>query len=193
MEIDKDLLNACINGDRRSQSKLYELSFSSMMSMAIRYQINREDAVVLINTCFLKVLKGLKNHLHTHANRSYFSWIQKIMINTIIDEFRKNKKDKEHINYSDNTSYLEQLSNEEYGIIEKKIEADALQEMLSHLTEIQRQVFNLFAIDGFSHKEISGALDISIDNSKYHLSHARKRLQAMLLKQIEKQKMKHNA
>lgn len=193
MEIDKDLLNACINSDRRSQSKLYELSFSSLMSIAIRYKINREDSVVLINNCFLKVLKSLESHQYMHANKSYFSWIQKIMIHTIIDDFRKNKKEKEHLDYHDQTSYLEHLSANEYGIIESRIEEESLQAMLSQLSETQRQVFNMYAIDGYSHKEIANALVISIDNSKYHLSKARKCLQKMLLKQLEEQKLKHNA
>lgn len=193
MEIDKDLLNACINSDRRSQSKLYELSFSSLMSIAIRYKINREDSIVLINNCFLKVLKNLESHQYMHENKSYFSWIQKIMIHTIIDDFRKNKKENEHIDYHDQTSYLEQLSANEYGIIESRIEEESLQAMLSQLTETQRQVFNMYAIDGYSHKEIANALVISIDNSKYHLSKARKCLQKMLLKQLEEQKLKHNA
>lgn len=193
MEIDKDLLNACINSDRRSQSKLYELSFSSLMSIAIRYKINREDSIVLINNCFLKVLKNLESHQYMHENKSYFSWIQKIMIHTIIDDFRKNKKENEHIDYHDQSSYLEQLSANEYGIIESRIEEEALQAMLSQLTETQRQVFNMYAIDGYSHKEIANALVISIDNSKYHLSKARKCLQKMLLKQLEEQKLKQNA
>lgn len=189
MKIDKDMLKGCIEGDRRSQSKLYELSFSSLMSTANRYKLNREDAVSLVNQCFLKVLKSIAKHKNTYEEKSYFSWIQKIMINTIIDDFRKNKKQRESETFIDNEELLDHFTKEEANIIEQNIEDEALQEMLNKLSEIQKNIFNLFAIDGYTHKEISVALNISIDNSKYHLSRARKLLQAMLEEQLEKQKI----
>jgi RNA polymerase sigma-70 factor (ECF subfamily) len=193
VEINKELIEACINGDRKSQSKLYELSFSSMMNVAFRYSINREDALAQVNMCFLKILKSLNSHSNDYPGKSYYAWIQKIMINTIIDDFRKHKREKENLRYSDNAEYLDQLSSEEFNQIEMKIEADELQAMIVRLSDIQRKVFNLFAIDGYSHKEISQALLISVDNSKYHLSQARKQLQEMLKKQIDKQISKQDA
>ena len=183
------MLKGCIEGDRRSQSKLYELSFSSLMSTANRYKLNREDAVSLVNQCFLKVLKSIAKHTNTYEEKSYFSWIQKIMINTIIDDFRKNKKQRENETFIDNEELLDHFSKDEANLIEQNIEDEALQEMLNKLSEIQKNIFNLFAIDGYTHKEISVALNISIDNSKYHLSRARKLLQAMLEEQLEKQKI----
>lgn len=189
MKFDKDMLKGCIEGDRRSQSKLYELSFSSLMSTANRYKVNREDAVSIVNQCFLKVLRGLDNHTNTYEEKSYFSWIKKIMINTIIDDFRKNKKHKEKETFIGSNEHLESISYEDTNRIEQMIEEEALQEMLNKLNEIQKNVFNLFAIDGFTHQEISKALEISINNSKYHLSRARKLLQSMLEDQLEKQKI----
>lgn len=183
------MLQACIDGDRRSQSSLYELSFSSLMSIAIRYRINREDAVGLVNQSFLKILKGLHSHKNIYKSKSYFAWIQNIMIRTIIDDFRKNKTYTEQTQYIDNTHYLDQISHEDINYVENTIEEEALQEMLNKLNETPRNVFNLFAIDGLSHKEISGALSISVDNSKWHLSQARKRLQYMLKEQLENEKI----
>lgn len=183
------MLKGCIDGDRRSQSKLYELSFSSLMSTANRYKLNREDAVSLVNQCFLKVLKNIATHANMHVEKSYFSWIKKIMINTIIDDYRKNKKHKEKETFLGDNDLLDYLSPEDSSNIEQFIEEEALQDMLNKLNEIQKNIFNLFAIDGYSHKEISAALEISIDNSKYHLSRARKLLQVMLEEQVEKQKI----
>lgn len=192
MKIDKDLLDACIEGDRRSQSKLYELSFSILMSIAFRYRVNRDDALSLVNECFLKILYGLKSYRNSYALSSYFSWIKKIMMNTIIDEFRKHKKENELIeNYKDG-QYVESISVEEYNLIENDIEEEALQNMLNKLKERPRNVFNLFAIDGLSHKEISEALSISVENSKWHLIQARKELQLMLKEELEKQKIKQH-
>jgi len=115
------------------------------------------------------------------------------MMNLLIDEFRKLKNDKNSLNYLEDARYLDQLLPEEYNAVEQLINADSLQYMLGKLTETQRNIFNLFAIDGYSHKEIANALDINIDNSKYHLSQARKCLQSMLKKEIEKQKNKLDA
>lgn len=115
------------------------------------------------------------------------------MMNLLIDEFRKHKNDKNTLNYLEDASYLDQLLPEEYNAIEQMMHAESLQNMLGELTETQRSIFNLFAIDGYSHKEIADALEISTDNSKYHLSQARKCLQLILKREIEKQKNKLDA
>ena len=192
MNIDQELLLACIKGDRKSQSKLYSLSFSSLMSIAYRYQNNRDDAASLVNNCFLKILNGLPSFTNSDAQRSYFSWTKKIMMNTIIDEFRKSEKSKDLIKKVDDPEYLEQFGDEEYNLIEKDIEEEALQYMITQLSETQKNVFNLFAIDGYSHKEIAEALTLSVANSKWHLSQARRLLQGMLRIQLEKQKTIHH-
>ena len=188
MKIDKELLEACIEGDRKSQSKLYDLSFSILMSIAFRYRVNRDDALSLVNECFLKILFGLKSYKHSYALSSYFSWIKKIMMNTIIDEFRKNKKENELIETYKDEKFVEGFSMEEYNLIENDIEDEALQNMLNRLKERPRNVFNLYAIDGLSHKEISAALSISVENAKWHLIQARKQLQMMLKEELEKQR-----
>ena len=192
MKIDKALLEACIEGDRKSQSKLYDLSFSILMSIAFRYRVNRDDALSLVNECFLKVLLGLKSYKDSYPLSSYFAWIKKIMMNTLIDDFRKNKKENEIIeNYRDE-KYVENISKEEYNLVENVIEEEALQNMLYRLKERPRNVFNLYAIDGLSHKEISVALSISVENTKWHLLQARKQLQIMLKEELAKQKIKQH-
>jgi len=192
MKIDKDLLNACIDGDRKSQSKLYELSFSSLMNISIRYRLNRDDAVALVNQSFLKILLGLKMFNNSNGVKSYFSWIQKIMMHTVIDEIRKNKRLNEIEISTDKIEHFDALTTEEFNSIEEQIEEETLQEMLNSLSETQRNVFNLYAIDGYKHKEISEALSISIENSKWHLIQARKKLQLLLKRQLENQRMKHH-
>jgi len=192
MKVNQTLLQACIDNDRRSQSELYQLSFSAMMTIAYRYRIKREDASSLVNQCFLKIIRGLPSFINSNGSKSYFSWIQKIMMNTIIDEIRKNKKIKDIIYSTENSIYLESLSDGDYNVVEETIEAEALQVMLNKLSERQRSVFNLFAIDGLSHKEIAKAINISVTNSKWHLSQARKQLQNILKEQLEKQKVIQN-
>lgn len=192
MEIDKALINACANGDRKAQFELYNQSFPALMNVAFRYYNNRDDASAIVNQCFLKVLKGLPSFIKVQTTASYIVWIRKIMTNTLIDEYRKNGKKKEITQKIDDEVFLESISPEEYNDIEKFIEDEALYEMLSKLTEIQRNVFNLFAIDGYSHKEIGDALIISETNSKWHLSQARKKLQSELKMQVNKQKHEHN-
>ena len=187
--MEERLIDACIGGDRKAQKELYENSFAVLMSISLRYEKNREDAAALVNQCFLKVLRSLAAFRDGGNITSYIPWIKKIMTNTIIDEYRKNKN--KQLDPIENENYLESLCQEDYNEIEAQIAQEELLHMLEQLSESQRQVFNLYAIDGYSHKEISEMLNIGISNSKWHLSQARKKLQE-LLKGFLTDKMKHH-
>ena len=85
----EQLLKGCMQNERLSQKKLYELYYGRMMGVCMRYSNNQETARDILNEGFLKVFK----HLHTYEPRhSLESWIKRIMINTAIDNYRKNKK-----------------------------------------------------------------------------------------------------
>ncbi|MEZ4849456.1 MAG: sigma-70 family RNA polymerase sigma factor [Bacteroidia bacterium] len=98
MDIDQRLIRACIKEDRLAQSQLYRRCFNVLMGVCIRYMKNEEDAVEVLNMGFLKILKNLEKK---KTNVPFEAWIRRIMINTIIDEYRKNKKRLEAITYTD--------------------------------------------------------------------------------------------
>ncbi len=177
--IDIELLKACWKKDRRAQFLLYKESYSLLMSIAFRYKNNKADAEALVNEGFFKILKGLDGFLKKQTPLSKFKpWMSRIMINTTVDEFRKTRKNREMIDQKATDKMEQRVS--DYNEIEEQIEAKHLQSMLAKLTDVQRNVFNLFAIDGYNHEEISKMLGIPVGTSRWHLSNARKALTEML-------------
>lgn len=141
-----------------------------MSSIALRYA-GSEEAVELINTGFYKVLENLKNYDDTY---SLATWIRTILVRTAIDKQRATSRE---MTYSTLENVKEAVSGNK---ADAKLERDDLLALLDLLPEICKQVFNLYVIDGFTHKEIGSILGISDGTSKWHLSEARKRLQFML-------------
>lgn len=153
------------------------------MSVCCRYKSNKEDAEEILNIGFLKILNSMDKY---QDKVPFIAWIRRIMINTIIDEYRKSKNERENMEYMDiNES---KYSNTEYEGNTADLELDAtdLLKMLDNLPDMSKKVFNLYAIDGYSHKEISEMLNISVGTSKWHVSFSRTELKKI----IEKSKVK---
>lgn len=145
-----------------------------MSSIAIRYTSSQEDAVQKINGGFLKVLQNLKSYNKKHT---LATWMRNVLVNHIIDEYRKEKKYRASIRLAE---YYEEDALVDYNIGETKLESKELLSILNTLPEVSKKVFNLYAIDGYKHKEISEMLGISEGTSKWHVSDARKKLKARL-------------
>ena len=175
MELDSLFIKKLINQDRRAQLELYKKIFGILMSVSYRYKNNEEDAKSLSISSFLKVLTNIESY---KPNVPFTAWIRRIAINTAIDDFRKNSKHN-FIEYSDEISTNKNYTLNEY---ELEIKAEELNNMIFKLPKATRLVFNLFAIDGYSHKEIADQLDISANTSKWHVKEARKKLKSLLLK-----------
>jgi RNA polymerase sigma factor (sigma-70 family) len=156
------------------------MCFNVLMSAAYRYYNNEEDAASVTNAAFLKIVTKIdqyQNHVPFEA------WIKRIALNEIIDEFRKNKKRKEMF-VPESEEYEEETN---YSDIDYEIEAEYLNNMLRQLPKATRTVFNLFAIDGYSHKEVGEQLGITVETSKWHMKEARKRLKVMLTQEKAEQ------
>lgn len=173
MRIDKELLNDCLKQKRQAQNRLYKEVFSYLMNICIRYKNDYDTAGASLNTIFLKVLTNLE---HFRKEDSFIPWMKRIAVNHLIDEYRKEKREKEKV------SFLEEVRSTSCSIHEKEAELDSeyLLEMVKQLPPTTAKVFNLFAIDGFKHREIADLLEMSENTSKWHLREARKRLQAKL-------------
>lgn len=159
--------------------ELYRTCFGILMSVAYRYKKNEEDAAALSNDAFLKILTNIEKY---NSNNPFEAWIRRIAINTAIDDYRKNKKREEMFEAADSFEGIEKVT---YNEIDNQIETEELNDMLLELPKATRVVFNLFAIDGYSHKEITEELGIGLETSKWHMKEARKRLKAVLIKREE--------
>ena len=178
MVLDKSLLKDCQNNERRAQFELYHKCYGILMAICLRYYKNSNDAEEALNMGFLKIVTKLDKY---NSDVPFEAWIRRIMINTIIDEFRKNKKGKETIEYTDfNGVYESKTVN--YNEADLKFEAEELEIMIKTLPPVSQKVFNMHVIDGYSHKEIAELMEISIGTSKWHVSNARKILRGLVEK-----------
>jgi RNA polymerase sigma-70 factor (ECF subfamily) len=171
MNIQPQLIALCIKHDRKAEYELYKLSYSYLMSICMRYSKDKDTASEILNMGYLKILKNLETY---KPEIPFKSWVRRVMVNTLIDEYRKNKKERENVvyveEYFDNSNFSD--VNEALG----RINCSEIYKHINRLPEATKKVFNLFVIDGYSHKEIGDMLDISEGTSKWHLNAARQKL-----------------
>ena len=184
---DEKLIEGCIHDDRRCQNELYKRYFTMMSSITMRYTIDQDQALHVLNGGFLKVLQNIKKYDNQYA---IATWIRNIMINHVIDEYRKEKKYQMNIQLTE----IENDHQVSFNAGESHIQEQDLRALLRALPKVTQKVFNLFAIDGFKHREISDYLGITEGASKWHVNEARKKLKGMLEKQadLEKKVLKQN-
>lgn len=130
-----------------------------------------------LNQIYLKVVKNMSSYLKKSETVPFDLWTRRIAINHVIDEFRRNNKHKENIDYRELNDF-EELHPISDPIIEEKLEE--ILQAIDQLSNMNRTVFNLFVIDGYGHEEIAKMLKISSGTSKAHLHNARKKLREML-------------
>ena len=175
MTIQPQLIDLCIKRDRRAEYELYKLTYSYLMSICMRYSKDKDAASESLNIGFLKILKNLSTY---KSHIPFKSWIRRVMVNTLIDEYRKNKREKEKISY-----VQDYFDSSDFSDVNEALSRLNYQQIISHinlLPEATKKVFNLFAIDGYSHKEIGEMLRISEGTSKWHLNAARQKLKEII-------------
>ncbi len=190
MSLSKDVIEGCIHNNRTSQEVTYQHYYGFMLSIGLRYIDDYNDAKLMVNESFFKVFTKIKQY-DTHI--PFEVWMRRIMINTCIDFLRKNKKQKFNISLAEekNQYQVEQLSTINHT--EAHVEKAALDAMLLKVPETSRKAFCLFAIDGYSHKEISDILGINEGTSKWHVNNARKILKSLLQLVVKKNEKKNYA
>jgi RNA polymerase sigma factor (sigma-70 family) len=176
---ENEIIKGCLKNNRESQKALYELFYGKMMAVCLRYSNSSVDAKEVLHEGFLKVFENLKNG---KDGDSVEDWIRKIMIHSSIDHIRKNKQNllivsTVHISKKEAVT-TDQMSDEDLLL---KINKEEIRKALQQLTPGYRTVYNLFVIDGYSHKEIAEIMDISEDTSKLNLSKAKFALRKNLM------------
>lgn len=175
MNIELELITACINHERKAEYELYKITYSYLMGVCFRYTNSREEAEEMLNIGFLKILKNLDKY---KPEIPFKTWIRKVMINILIDEFRKEKKHKENIEYVED--YYETSDYAEQNNAIAKMNVEQIHALIMKLPPMSQKVFNLFIIDGFGHKEIADMLNMSEGTSKWHLNFSRGKLKEMI-------------
>jgi len=165
------VLSGCRKDDRKDQRILYKTFYGFAMSICLRYAGNRYEAAEIMNQGFLKVFTKLD--LFDEA-KPFKGWLGRIMINTSINYFHSNKK----MAHMEDVSGLEISGNLE--LPDQKLAYDDLLAMVQQLPQAYRTVFNLYAIEGYNHDEISQLLGINEGSSKSNLFRAREKLRKMI-------------
>jgi len=156
-----------------------------MKGVSIRYVFDKSNVDDVINMGFLKIVVGLSKY---DNNKAFMPWASTVMIRVALDHVRKTMRsiDRSIDLYED----MGQLKSQpiDYNNADLQLEAEELLAMLDYLPPQTKLVFNLYAIDGYSHQEIADQLDISTGTSKWHVSKARERLQKRVNDRLNKKK-----
>ena len=171
----RQLVKACIEGNRSYQKMLYELMYSKMMAVCYRYCNRRDEAEDIFQEGFIKVFEKLKKY---NFKGSLEGWIRRIMVNHAIDHYRKNKK---KFAFSESMVEAGQIPDNEIDEnIYEDLSSREILNMVQKLSDSYRMIFNMYVLDGYTHKEIADELGISEGTSKSNLSKAKVNLRMMV-------------
>ena len=165
-----------MKGDEASMRTFYERYYGFALSVCLAYTNNQEDARELLNDGFLKIFKHLKT---LQDAKTIMPWIRRIMVNTGIDYYRKNKQKVPEISL-DEVAYSLAENNMSDTQILAKISAEEIIKVLQTIPLTYRIVFSLYVLEGYSHAEIAEKLGIVESTSRAHLTEANKRLRKAL-------------
>lgn len=160
----EDIIKGCANGKRQAQNDLYKYFAGKMFGVCLRYAKDATEAEDILQDGFIKVFQHIGSFKN---NGSLEGWVRRIMVNTALERFRKK-----------NTLYFvgevfETGKHVRYDETDSHFAVDELMELVKKLPAGYKVVFNLFAIEGYSHREISEQLGISEGTSKSQLARAR--------------------
>lgn len=168
---ERELVLLCKKRDQKGQRYLFDQESRIMLTVCKRYVGDNYTAEELMLIGFMKVFDKIDQF---KLEGSLQGWIRRIMVTTCLEWIRKNKALYKEVDIEDTVHELD------HDCAESSLESDDLMKMVLNLPQGYRTVFNMYAIEGFSHQEIAEALGISVNTSKSQLSRARKLLQTQI-------------
>jgi len=177
------IVEGCINNDSKCQKAFYECYYGYALKVVFRYIYRYDKATDVVNDGFVKVFRNFTRFECKNAGeleKILMGWMRRILVNTAIDELRKN-----HL-----TPEIGELSDYAWQYADNSQKADQkilYKELIDHVRKLPpsyRAVFNMYVIDGFSHQEIADQLGVSVGTCKSNLSKAREYLKRILNKDV---------
>lgn len=166
---ESDLIKGSIAGDRRMQEELYRRFAPKMYAVCLRYANNANDAQDLLQEGFIKVYKNLHRF---RAEGSFEGWVRRVFVNTSIEHFRKKSAQLSSVSEREENT----IEDADITALDSLAEKDIIN-IVQELSPGYRTVFNLYVVEGYSHKEIGEMLGISEGTSKSQLARAKSILQ----------------
>jgi RNA polymerase sigma factor (sigma-70 family) len=173
---ESDLISGCIEGNRRMQEELYRRFSPRMYAVCLRYAGTAEEAQDILQEAFVKVFKKLATF---RSEGSFEGWVRRIFVNTAIEHFRRKKYLQPVTEKEENT-----LEGNYLSVLDDLAERDIL-DLVQQLSPGYRTVFNMYVVEGYTHKEIGEMLGVSEGTSKSQLSRAKVILQELVKKFLE--------
>ncbi len=162
----RNIINGCLKGNRRDQELLYRRHAPKLYAVCLQYSGNDEEARDILQEGFIKIFENLN---HYKYEGSFEGWMRRIIVNTALEKFRS----RHNLYRVDDIDQIPELDAEPDSEDYSGLDADDLMEIIRELPPKYRMVFNLFAIEGYSHKEIGQMVNISEGTSKSNLARAR--------------------
>ncbi len=181
-ELEK-LINGCIKGKRKYQEILHQTFYGKMLVVCMRYASCRAEAEDFLHEGFIKLYQKLGKYDY---KGSFEGWVRRIIVNNTIDIIRR-KREFVTDNELDYSKYYEQEPEDDSALDlnTTHIKAQVAIESIQELSPAYRAVFNMYVLDGLSHKEISEELGISVGTSKSNLSKAKTKLAEILREKLD--------
>ncbi len=175
MMSDPEIIEGCARNERRAQQILYDKYSRLLLGVCLRYASDRAEAEDILQDSFLKIFFNIKEYSGTG---SFIGWLRKVAVNTAITHYHKNLKFRYHIDIDEYVSVETGVN----SFNEDIYTADELYSVLNELPAGYRMVFNLYAVEGYKHKEIAEMLGIDTNTSKSQYSRAK----AVIREKLEK-------
>ena len=175
MSCEKRIIEGCIKNDKRWQKVLYDNYASVLLGVAIRYAYSRDDAEDILQDAFCKIYSNIAQFKGTG---SFEGWLKRIVVNTALTHYKRNEKHYHNIDVADFADVIPS-SNQ---IAETEFQMSELLKIINGLPKGYRMVFNMYAIEGYKHKEIAEILGIDENTSKSQFSRARRIVKEKLAK-----------
>lgn len=177
---ESQIIEGCKKRDKRCQELLYHKYKAALFGICLRYCKNREDAEDVLQEGYIKIFSNMETF---RQEGSFEGWLKRIMVNTALNHYKASLKFGFMQNYDD----IKDFDNAETEpLYAAKYNSEELMRMVQNLPDGYRMVFNLYAIEGYSHKQIAAMLNISENTSKSQLSRARQTLQTKLINEQKK-------
>ncbi len=170
-----ELIKRCVKNDRKAQKLIYDRYAPSMLSLCVRYVRSADVAQDVLQDGFVKVFTKISEF---RFQGSFEGWLRRIFVTTSLELLRRN----DVLSFADDLTQIERVDEFMHDVIDS-ISANEILKLVADLPEGYRTVFNLFAIEGYSHKEIASILKITETTSCTQFLRARKALQTKLVKQ----------
>lgn len=178
---DPELFRRCLEGESRAQELLYKRYFSFAMSLCMRYSRDKYEAMQIVNDSYMKVLRNIREF---DSSKSFRSWYGRILINSAVDNYRRNLKHSSHLQISNEM----EADEEQEPSISAELSVNEILSLFNRLPDNYRLTFNLYEIEGYSHEEIGQMLGISPSTSRSNLSRAKKILRELYKKNFNPEK-----